>query len=113
MSTSMIPEQAWRFYGYTPSKVLPFVAIALFSIAFIGHVWLAIRRKTTYVSPLSLVGLNGGKSRRWGGMRFILGNLWNALGSSENGTDATYVLVDDSVRAGSAVRGGRIRGEVD
>ncbi|GAA5832744.1 hypothetical protein JCM5353_004629 [Sporobolomyces roseus] len=47
----------WRYYAYDPSKVLAGVAIGLFGVAFIGHLFWQIRTKAWYMTPFTIAML--------------------------------------------------------
>ncbi|CEQ42475.1 SPOSA6832_04303 [Sporobolomyces salmonicolor] len=44
----------WRYYAYSPSKVLAGVAIGLFGVAFIAHMFLLMRKRCWYMIPFTI-----------------------------------------------------------
>ncbi|GAA5948655.1 hypothetical protein JCM21900_005202 [Sporobolomyces salmonicolor] len=47
----------WRYYAYSPSKVLAGVAIGLFGVAFIAHMFLLMRKRCWYMIPFTIAML--------------------------------------------------------
>ncbi|GAA5893703.1 RTA1 domain-containing protein [Sporobolomyces salmoneus] len=52
MSSSSGAE--WSYYSYDPSVVLAAVAIGLFGVAFLGHLFWQIRTKAWYMTPFTI-----------------------------------------------------------